>query len=770
MKKINKMKKITTIFLLMLAMTMVNGQILRQENDVSRTNEFRVMRGQMPTDYTVQPEVTLPKTSKGDPTIIWDFNDGKMPSEFTLRILDNGTNFYSTTYPIVIPADKAWGTFEGDLQATPLTGYCAISQSWFTAATIGNPANRWMILPRIEVGEDAKLQWSARTYQEGKYADGYSVRLSTTDKLLPSSFVTLFTITAENIIWTEREIDLSAYAGQAVYIAFVQDSHDKNMILVDDIKLFGNVSISQDQTDPEVFGAGIVSVVSPSQTNGNSTGTVKVTLANFGNQPIPAGAVSVGYRLNGGAPVMQPFNGNIPAGAVREFTFTTPITPPPGYDNTLEVYTKATGSIAMDTTSITAKFMYQPNLTLYGYRCYNFSLFWNAAAIVSLNCISPEKLNILSNYRDGSNIILAGEYLNKKYYCYSTQNFITLSTTDWTVLSSTPITEVPKEMTYDYSTCTMYAIVTPEYDYSTLKTVNLETGELTTVGYMGRQFTTLACNLDGELYGVDLDGFIFRINKETAQPIVIYTSSLVKSPQLFDQSMAFDHNSGRLFWTLVTSLWLRLQEMDITTFKMYNWGYTGGSEGGDIVGLFTKYDPDPLGTTLIPADNAVNVAKNSEVSARFHFCITENNLSGITITYGDGKSVNNVMGYLVNNKLMITHDDFDYNTEYTVTVPAGAIVDYDQPVTWTFKTLAGSNVPTVTKNEVNIYPNPSTGLVNVKVSENSTVKVIDMTGRIIGTHQVNANSILNFNQSSGIYFIRVESKEKVSTHKIVINK
>ncbi len=69
---------------------------------------------------------------------------------------------------------------------------------------------------------------------------------------------------------------------------------------------------------------------------------------------------------------------------------------------------------------------------------------------------------------------------------------------------------------------------------------------------------------------------------------------------------------------------------------------------------------------------------------------------------------------------------------------------------------------------VNIYPNPSTGLVNINVDENSTVRILDISGRVIDTHKVNANQTINFTQSKGMYIIQVESESEVSNHKVII--
>lgn len=45
----------------------------------------------------------------------------------------------------------------------------------------------------------------------------------------------MFEVLKESYSWTEHVVDLSAYAGKTVYIAFVNDSQDKNCLYVDDI-------------------------------------------------------------------------------------------------------------------------------------------------------------------------------------------------------------------------------------------------------------------------------------------------------------------------------------------------------------------------------------------------------------------------------------------------------------------------------------------------------------------------------------------------------
>ena len=64
-----------------------------------------------------------------------------------------------------------------------------------------------------------------------------------------------------------------------------------------------------------------------------------------------------------------------------------------------------------------------------------------------------------------------------------------------------------------------------------------------------------------------------------------------------------------------------------------------------------------------------------------------------------------------------------------------------------------------------VYPNPSKGEVNVRVVENSTINVYDVTGKLINTGKANAGETYTFTQTTtGMYFVNVNGK----VQKIVI--
>ena len=75
-------------------------------------------------------------------------------------------------------------------------------------------------------------------------------------------------------------------------------------------------------------------------------------------------------------------------------------------------------------------------------------------------------------------------------------------------------------------------------------------------------------------------------------------------------------------------------------------------------------------------------------------------------------------------------------------------------------------IPVVTGNEINIYQN--NGNVFIEFSENSSVRLLDVSGRVLGNYNVAANSTLSINQPSGIYLLEVRSNGNVSTHKLVV--
>ena len=81
-------------------------------------------------------------------------------------------------------------------------------------------------------------------------------------------------------------------------------------------------------------------------------------------------------------------------------------------------------------------------------------------------------------------------------------------------------------------------------------------------------------------------------------------------------------------------------------------------------------------------------------------------------------------------------------------------------------------------NDLSIYPNPATNVVNVEFStenpENITFNIVDLTGKLIYTEQVNhqggnlKHQFAVSNLSKGFYFLRIETNTGKTIRKFIV--
>lgn len=157
------------------------------------------------------------------------FDNGGVPEGWILLDADgDGYNWFSNDDPYfsAVLADN-FLPYSGD-------GYM-LSSSYVDNNSL-DPDN-WLISPAITISVDAELSYYVRTL-EVSYPDHYGVFISTTGTS-PSDFVWLFDETASSE-WISRTLDLSAYAGQTVYIAFRHyNSYDKWYLAIDEVNVTG---------------------------------------------------------------------------------------------------------------------------------------------------------------------------------------------------------------------------------------------------------------------------------------------------------------------------------------------------------------------------------------------------------------------------------------------------------------------------------------------------------------------------------------------------
>lgn len=102
------------------------------------------------------------------------------------------------------------------------------------------PNNDWIILPRINLGEEPVFSFWARSFTEDFGMERLRVMISSNDAL-PSSFVPLSTGSYINVpqSWTHYSFDLSQYTSMDVYLAINCVSWDAFALFLDDFLIQG---------------------------------------------------------------------------------------------------------------------------------------------------------------------------------------------------------------------------------------------------------------------------------------------------------------------------------------------------------------------------------------------------------------------------------------------------------------------------------------------------------------------------------------------------
>ena len=150
---------------------------------------------------------------------------------------------------------KAWVSYEESE-----TNKVAVSGSWYKEVA---QSNDWLVTPAIHV-EDVRaiLSWRACAL-DAEHPDGYEVYISDKGNR-PEDFTDepVFRVSAESATWKEHFLSLEAYAGKDVYVAFVNNSTNCNLLLVDDITVFTreHTFLFTNQTPEAVTTAGGVKV------------------------------------------------------------------------------------------------------------------------------------------------------------------------------------------------------------------------------------------------------------------------------------------------------------------------------------------------------------------------------------------------------------------------------------------------------------------------------------------------------------------------------
>ena len=89
---------------------------------------------------------------------------------------------------------------------------------------------------------------------------------------------------------------------------------------------------------------------------------------------------------------------------------------------------------------------------------------------------------------------------------------------------------------------------------------------------------------------------------------------------------------------------------------------------------------------------------------------------------------------------------------------------------WILEKIGGTNITTtVPAKAAAVYPTFSKGTVTIATPQAATIKVFDLSGKVLDTYVSNGNITIGMNYANGVYFIAVES-DSVETHKVILQK
>ena len=149
-------------------------------------------------------------------------------------------NFEGDVFPpedwIIVDADVDYDNWKIGAEDNIYTGLSVLSWSYDMALEEALTPDNWLITPKLKPSGNDSLTYICRAPNEHYFQEHYSIMLSTAGTDIGDFTETLFSERLDNDAWNYRSIDLSAYSGQEVYIAFRHhNSTNQSALRIDEI-------------------------------------------------------------------------------------------------------------------------------------------------------------------------------------------------------------------------------------------------------------------------------------------------------------------------------------------------------------------------------------------------------------------------------------------------------------------------------------------------------------------------------------------------------
>lgn len=178
----------------------------------------------------------------------------------------------------------------------------------------------------------------------------------------------------------------------------------------------------------------------------------------------------------------------------------------------------------------------------------------------------------------------------------------------------------------------------------------------------------------------------------------------------------------------------------------------------EVVADFTT-DPEAIDGTIIIGEGETITFTNTSTNAH-HIVWTfpegnpeSSNENVVTVQYLD--DLNHTADYTTTATLTAYNEDESESD--TKTIPIYVIVIYD-------------NVDESPISEINVYPNPTSSVINISAEGMQNITIIDMTGRVVMSKDVNSNfeTISAEGFAKANYMVRIATNDGVAVKNIVV--
>lgn len=264
---------------------------------------------------------------------------------------------------------------------------------------------------------------------------------------------------------------------------------------------------------------------------------------------------------------------------------------------------------------------------------------YGSYGLSTLDLKAPEYVNVIyeNDYQ-----ACAGAYADNRYYAYLymnnyngqvvPKNFISMNLEDGSirqVADYSDITTIYTDMSYDYSTSTLYALgVDDTGTKSVLATVDLDNGNYTPIKTLEQGFLTLAITYSGTCYGISTEGILYKIDKTNGRLTQIGDT---KARPTNYQTMEFDHTDETLYWAATFPTESRLYTVDTLNAQLTSLGTTGWYDDSEVTGLYIPFRLI-AGTAPAPVTDLKATPVKGTTNARLTWVNPTENAAGTELT------------------------------------------------------------------------------------------------------------------------------------------